>query len=664
MSKKLALKDERLDQMQTMARIFQKADRTITGERVKCVIETNPYLSATTPARNDGETITFSKDAIGDLSDIKEVVALSGLNYHELAHLLYTPRSRALKGIQHDSKKWRAFNILEDQRIESMFSSMYPATRAYFTMTAMKHIMKDNHPDKIFPLIWGRRFLGAELRVRLARVYKDQSVVASMKKVIDEFRTLAFPGDIDRGIELTEQFVLLMGNDLTNVDDSDPYGHEYGDPAPNKGRPENNRDQKNAQEFRAAVDEEIEDEDAETEEELAGEGNARPDEKPEQDEEDTDSSEGTDDQDEDDSEEDSDGETGSGDLDADSGEDSDESDSGSASLGGEDDSESDSGNTNEDEDGGNSASMSGPLPKEEVENEVEKLKESMSDTIESIMNDADVIADAEDKQKLVYDGDGRSSVDQLPYAETQGVFDPTPAMRNIAKKAGQQFQRIARDLDPGFHTHQSSGRLNIQRAMRGDAFDTVFDQWDSGKYDAAEMEIVLGGDVSGSMSGFTIELSEAMWTIVQSLSALGNSVSVTSLTWDTNVRLLSGGSTKHDPNKIPFLKAPGGTHPEAFFESAKQIFRNSNKKNKILLMMTDGEWSQPEDMDRIMENLNGAGIVTGLMYFEHPNYGGKTLTPELVEKNFRHKSQIFMRSQTLSDLIPFANGIVKKVMKG
>lgn len=708
---KIVLKDADLEKKQTLTRIFQKADRTITGEEVKCRVVfpdwTGRTVTGGAPAMNDGEVITFDGAQIGDLTDLKELVALNGLNYHELAHLLYTPRQRSIPSTMRGYGTFRTFNVLEDQRIESMFTSLYPATKAYFTMTVMKHIVGNSKPENIFPLVWGRKYLGIELRTRLARVYKHQDHVEEIKAIIDEYRTLTLPRDIKRAEELVIRMNRLIS--ITDADDADPFQHSANNKPMNRGKVEGARDQDAAHEFREQEDEvqseidkdaqsQLDQEDKERAEASGSASNSPSSESGDNTEESGEDAgedaEGTnDDASGDGSEESENGSEGSKDVSEDGseesesgsedgedgvgGDDSEDSATGSGDLEGE---EPEAGDNEEAQDsdadgstesgGGNGVGHSSPAPldREDIDREIEKIKVAGTESMESVMSNADVVSDAESKRKLVLDGDGKVSLDDIPAAEVDKYrevqLDGTH--RNVSKKVGMQFERIARDLDPGFLTHRDSGRVNVQRAMRGDDLDTVFDQWDSGKYDAAEMEIVLGVDISTSMSGHMTELSEAVWSILQSLQSLGKAVSVTALTFNTTQSVIYGGKVKHLPNKAPIYKASGGTEPSEMLETAKRIFRATNKKNRILLLLSDGSWGNTEENNATIASLNAAGIVTGLMHFEDPmsTFWGPVNNDDGTPYDFSHGAKVFHRSTSLSDLIPFVSGVVKKSMKG
>jgi hypothetical protein len=117
-SELMELQQERKLRVETLSRIYEQTDRVITGDPIIVnVVDNGPA-----PAWSDGKSVTFNLDEIEDF-DIEELTQLNGLNYHELSHLEYTPRkSSKLVEFVLDNNLMHAFNILEDQRIETLMT--------------------------------------------------------------------------------------------------------------------------------------------------------------------------------------------------------------------------------------------------------------------------------------------------------------------------------------------------------------------------------------------------------------------------------------------------------------------------------------------------------------------------------------------------------------
>jgi hypothetical protein len=164
---------------------------------------------ASAPAHNDGKNITFNATLIKELDD-ETVRSLHGLNYHELAHLLFTPRigtalgkwvmEKVSKTIKVDSHRYNhetqqrepfsydyaveelaeprrltAFNILEDSRAERLLTIKYPSVKPFLTVLISDYIIEQ--PEQLgeaFYLLAGRMYLDRELRALSARLYADK----------------------------------------------------------------------------------------------------------------------------------------------------------------------------------------------------------------------------------------------------------------------------------------------------------------------------------------------------------------------------------------------------------------------------------------------------------------------------------------------------------
>ena len=121
-----------------------------------------------------------------------QVAEVKGLNYHELAHIFYTPRmtDKITKVVRskadYDSDYWYAYNVLEDMRAESSIIHVYPKMIDYFTYTVIKYILnnEDNETDVSYFLLSGRYFLPIEMR-NMTRSLFAQKYGAKFTKNMD-----------------------------------------------------------------------------------------------------------------------------------------------------------------------------------------------------------------------------------------------------------------------------------------------------------------------------------------------------------------------------------------------------------------------------------------------------------------------------------------------
>jgi Mg-chelatase subunit ChlD len=238
-----------IEKLQSVGNVYSKADRIITGDPVEVRIEDNPDMDTT--AYNDGKNIVFNAHLLEDVTD-ESIVSLHGFNYHEVAHVLWTPRGGSEFGttIRQEGLA-RAFNILEDSRIERLLIAKYPAVAPFLEASCLEYILKGNSEEfaDYFPLFTGRKYLDIELRQELAdRFIKRHGVATAqlLSVIIHEYRTLVFPRDYARALDILRQFAQIVGTDDQPQGNSpipqDGGGH--GDRAPmGKGRMEGNKQQ-------------------------------------------------------------------------------------------------------------------------------------------------------------------------------------------------------------------------------------------------------------------------------------------------------------------------------------------------------------------------------------------------------------------------------------
>ena len=109
--------------LNALCRVYEQADRVLSGDPV--IVKVVPDGPA--PAWSDGASISINASQIEDM-DLETLTQVNGLNYHELAHHLYTPRrgTDLMKWVL-DNNYMQAFNMLEDQRIETLLVARYPS---------------------------------------------------------------------------------------------------------------------------------------------------------------------------------------------------------------------------------------------------------------------------------------------------------------------------------------------------------------------------------------------------------------------------------------------------------------------------------------------------------------------------------------------------------
>ena len=185
------------------ANFLHKLDNTIQHTKNINIIESSQIPYAATDMKN----ILLNLKAIKQLSNDDYPTffrLLRSFNYHEICHILYTKYS--LKSVPW--KIHQALNLLEDQRIETMFSTKYPSTKKHFKKLAIKTILGDGYKDTDYLLIYGRRYILEhptilkKLRKLALKKYTEETITQA-EDIIDTYvKTMDVPTQIKLATEL------------------------------------------------------------------------------------------------------------------------------------------------------------------------------------------------------------------------------------------------------------------------------------------------------------------------------------------------------------------------------------------------------------------------------------------------------------------------------
>lgn len=229
--------DRQKQRIERFTQIFTRVNSVLTLRPLKV---TTTVSMREAPAWSTGEEITFNARLLGNLDTPREIAAIKGLDLHEVAHVLYTPRNGSEIGewVQ-DNGFFPAYNALEDQRIETLLSGRYPSIKDWLTATMLIHLVETDHFDNSYPLLRGRRYLPVEVRRRSLKAYKHQDKIPLVQSIVDEYRLLLFPQDTERAKQLIEEFhnLVFVNEDGTGGGDGTvPNPHGHGD-RPHEGTP-------------------------------------------------------------------------------------------------------------------------------------------------------------------------------------------------------------------------------------------------------------------------------------------------------------------------------------------------------------------------------------------------------------------------------------------
>jgi predicted metal-dependent peptidase len=651
--------------------VFERTNRIISERPIAVrIVSDVPAGMEDVPGWSDGETVHYNGPVVLDMlranDPVSAVLRLKGLNYHELSHVLYTPRltdelpKRILDKAKESNDRtwWYAFNALEDQRIESMFSATYGPSRRYFEAAILEWLVKEGNAEAAI-LTYGRKYLPARIRVKAGRVFIKKhgaDLYAEFQKVIDAYLGVRLPTETVKALKLVQQYHALIQRmmaaqqaRLPNLPVRDNGCGGQGLPQKGdegvvrKGRlvakaaqEATDRAQKQAAQA-AQADAEAE---AELDQEGAGGG--------EGDMPDPDASSG-------------DG-SGQGDQSGDQG-------TGSGSGQGQGNQGNDTGDGGSQGgdaqgDGGQGAGSTGSVQhdakaqsekadEKSLEQQMRDLLDEASEGLEDMHYDDDILDDVDNVldavKAILQDGKGDAEGRRV---NRQVSRDADESDNRAVRKVVQTLMRIRQDMEPAIVRRVLSGRVDPRRvlARRPNEVD-VFTRYDEGAEDATGIEAVVLVDVSGSMSSRADEASTAMWAIKRAMDKL--EIRCTVLVFDTDHQVLFQPGDKAPAGGIPVVNTGGGTDPTSALQQAHKILLKSNAPNKVLISVTDGQWSGRSEVAktvlRAVHEMGGVSLLLGL--------------DEAVERYGTHYHQHHHDLQSVRDLPKAVLKLVAAIMR-
>jgi hypothetical protein len=466
----------------------------------------------------------------------------------------------------------------------------------------------------MFPLIHGRSFLPADLRQAIRSVFANQPVANQLASIIDRYTVLNLSDSahIPTAMQLIKEFHELIASE----------GNGWSDiPNPDKGNGSIMKSSEKSKPMNKAGQDRIIDKI--NKERGQQQDGSSGDEEGEEYESGDDPSDGD--------------EQGDGDADGNSDKPSQQSpkpDGKPANQAGEGDA--------------NNVNNIQHLAQKHLDNTKNILREDLHDMVSQFNGDAGLTSKHQKTPERSY------RENQMPV--------PVPVVAQV-KSFVNQLELIRAEHDPGWKRRVSAGKLNVYRYMTGAEPDEVFDLWDEGREDVVDIETVILLDNSGSM-GWTIESAhDSMWAIKRAMDKIGASTTV--LTFADDARMLYSANQKAKVTKS-YVGTAGGTNPKQAIDYAKYVFANSERAIKILIIITDGEWWNSAEQDRIITQMRKAGVITSLGYIDPRG----SLDPETRAKYHAdkqtvngHGAEIVVALENGNSLLQLAKALVKSGIK-
>ena len=639
----LALKHNRVTKL---ASIFARANSVLTGRRISVNVVNEPSMKS--PAWSSTNEMWLNLAEIKDNLTAQSLLSLQGLDFHELAHLRYTPRngSEIVKWVK-ENDLWQAFNCLEDNRIENLIVGYLPTVASWLTATITDYLMSNDEAIKTaYPLVTGRRYLPIELRNVAKDNFTNQNDIDELYNLVDEYIGLIFegnPADMERAKPIIKRFNELLENLPAIPNDGEGEGegtttvvYRIHNPNGHNGRPtegyesSSNRPAPKSQQEKDMGKAKAKDTASEKPKNKVIVVDVVP---PTSNPSDETSKEGSDTPASGNSNQNDYGDDeGFDDLsdlpnDFDDIEEQLPSDEVSTQQGGKS--------------AGNKAGTTGT--NQQV---TETLNDVMKDIVKELSKDINQIA----KQlgiSVELDGGNVSTPPRAQYKDVVANAELVLA----SKSFGKELERLRSKYEPYWETEVESGRLNVNRYLDGNDFDTVFDEWQEGIDDVTSIEAVILLDKSGSMSGVNADNAyKSMWAIKKALEQVEAKTTV--CLFDSKTTLLysadeKAGSTIRDSG------ADGGTNPCNGLLYAKKVLAETDKKIRILFMITDGAWETKEGEQAVNEMRN-AGVLTCQAYLD--NYD--QVSNSTLER-IRHSFELITHIKSAKDIAILGKELVR-----
>jgi Mg-chelatase subunit ChlD len=693
--------------------VMERTDRIISGRMDLSVrlSECGPQaknpmhrgIPEGTPAWTDGRSINLNRGRIEEALktpnlDLHNFVRVfKGTNYHELGHVMFTPRNNSTFHRTLTARAartpgyWTDYMGLEDQRMETLYTTMYEPTSRYFVAAAVRWLLDDVAKyGSVYPLIYGRRYLDPNIRAMSRKAFVElllqakknghvnidsvEGFVRRMEQLTDQYIVCDPNTEPTAAIEIIDKYHALFEHarvqppqgDCGTCDEGGAKANNQDAPKPEDTdearRKVGDKEEEDKEEFekakeRAEQGADADEDDDESEDEDGAGGESDDDE-----EESGDDTEG--DGDGDDTDESDEGDDGEGGDE----EDADDADDGDGASGGDDETgdpgegssgkskgQSNGGSTPDDTSDSDSGGEGASDGKSDVPRSTEEeLHEMLQEAFDEIENDSDFHADVDDTVKAFKSiVAGRESMNVERFARTEGKANSSDL--NTIGKMTRTLAALKFDLEPTWLRGEPMGRINMRRAMRQKIDPSsldIFDRWDEGAEDRASVEVVIMLDLSYSMESRMSSVSRAMWVLKATFDKC--EIPATCLGFSEGVTLLFGPNEKVPRGKTPFFGTWGGTNAEACVDKAYNILARSQANNRVLITITDGQWQgDVAKCDGKIAELSRAGVTTLLF-----GMGAQT-----VQRYGKHNHDIGVDINTVEQVVDVAKRLVESVVR-
>jgi hypothetical protein len=151
------------------------------------------------------------------------------------------------------------------------------------------------------------------------------------------------------------------------------------------------------------------------------------------------------------------------------------------------------------------------------------------------------------------------------------------------------------------------------------------------------------------MSSHEQNAYESMWALKRALDRINASCTV--ITYSNEARLLYDAEEKAT-STVKNAGTGGGTSPLKAIRYSTKVLANSSRAVKLLFTITDGEWSDAEECDKLIRKLRDGGVLTALAYIGG-SWDGESAS------NKHHGCEVFSHTRSSADLFSLGRQLVK-----
>ena len=642
--------------------VLQKTDRILLGDVELSVLNRdNPDMA---PGWTTGTEIVVNMHHVPAVTD-EDLVALWGLNYHELAHVMLTPRIRGkFRDLVRDREFRVAMNLAEDWRIETQFASLFEAADRYFKCTFKCLVIDGDKADQkmFFPLSVGRAYLPTVDRERWRRDFvqlqvgktpRDQFNAEQIKELeatphtaslldLDAERWSLTLRDLadqyvgamwsreDREhnqmlIRIIEQIKVLVpwadsedaGNTGMPVADGDGM---YGPDLPSSGQAQFDLEQDAAEAAMRVIArnkeevERISEMLAEVENSDVSEGSGNT----------PDGDDGT-------------GGDGAGRagqsadkalneviVDPNQSVNQDEHDGALSSSGQVSGSAGRGGYTGQSQ---HTAQLSNEQREmlDRMFASDDEYDAMLSDEVQETLDSSAVQRDLKTMRRAVAEALGEG-MHLNPEGDGAMCVAP-PEVRAERNRLARELKLLRAQLEGTYVNDQASGKVHVRSWINASPAQRVhaFRSWMPDELEAAGTEVVGLIDRSSSMSGVLDHACQVTWAMASAIQAAEGYVSVIGFADAGKDEVLIGRDTRMDTYRYPSYGSYGGTTIAKALTKARRVLAASPMPNRLLYIVTDGAWSDTPQALEELRQINAMGVQTVLillgMHLERENRG-------------------------------------------